>query len=94
MIREGFPGHIRDKETAYQCKRDKKGGLTPESGDPLEKEMVTHSSLLPWRIPMDRRAWRATVHGVTKSQKRRKQFSMHMIQRSLIEAGEKGGEGG
>ena len=34
--------------------------------DPLEKEMATHSSLLAWRIPMDRRAWRATVHGVAR----------------------------
>ena len=25
--------------------------------------MATHSSILAWRIPMDRRAWRATVHG-------------------------------
>ena len=36
--------------------------------DPLEEEMATHSSILAWRIPMDRGAWRATVHGVTKSQ--------------------------
>ena len=35
--------------------------------DPLKKEMATHSSILAWRIPMDRRAWRATVHGVAKS---------------------------
>ena len=28
--------------------------------DPLEKEMATHSSLLAWRISMDRAAWRAT----------------------------------
>ena len=35
--------------------------------DPLEKEMVTHSSILAWRIPMDRGAWQAAVHGVTKS---------------------------
>ena len=33
--------------------------------DPLEKEMVTHSSILAWENPMDRGAWRATVHGVT-----------------------------
>ena len=33
----------------------------------LEKEMATHSSILTWRIPMDRGAWWATVHGVTKS---------------------------
>ena len=36
--------------------------------DPLEKEMATHSSILPWRIPMDRGAWQAIVHRVTKSQ--------------------------
>ena len=35
--------------------------------DPLEKGMVTHSSILAWRIPMDRGAWRAAVHGVIKS---------------------------
>ena len=34
--------------------------------DPLEKEMATHSGILPWRIPMDRGAWQATVHGVTR----------------------------
>ena len=36
--------------------------------DPLEEGMATHSSILAWRIPMDRGAWWATVHGVTKSQ--------------------------
>ena len=36
--------------------------------DPLEKEMATHSSILAWRIPMDRGAWWTVVHGVTKSQ--------------------------
>ena len=29
--------------------------------------MATHSSILAWRIPMDKGAWPATVHGVTKS---------------------------
>ena len=38
--------------------------------DPLEKGMVTHSSILALENPMDRGAWRATVHGVTKSQTR------------------------
>ena len=36
--------------------------------DPLEKEIATHSRILAWRIPMDRGAWWATVHGVAKSQ--------------------------
>ena len=36
--------------------------------DHLEEDMATHSSILAWRIPMDRGAWRATVHGITKSQ--------------------------
>ena len=34
--------------------------------DPLEKGKATHSSILAWRIPMDRRAWQATDHGVSK----------------------------
>ena len=29
--------------------------------------MATHSSILAWRISVDRGAWQATVHGVTKS---------------------------
>ena len=28
--------------------------------DPLEEGIATHSSILVWRIPMDRGAWRAT----------------------------------
>ena len=35
--------------------------------DPLEEGMPTYSSILAWRIPMDREAWRATVHWVAKS---------------------------
>ena len=31
---------------------------------PLEKEMATHSSILAWRIRMDRGAWQATAHTV------------------------------
>ena len=40
--------------------------------DPLEEGMATHSSVLAWRIPMDRGAWQATVPGVSKSQTRLK----------------------
>ena len=35
--------------------------------DPLEEGMATHSSILAWRIPMDKGAWWAIVPGVTKS---------------------------
>ena len=44
--------------------------LIPSLGqeDPPVKGMVTHSSILAWRIPMDRGAWQATFHGVSKSQ--------------------------
>jgi len=35
--------------------------------DPLEKGMATHSSILAWSIALDRSAWCASVHGVTKS---------------------------
>ena len=41
-------------------------GQSPGWEDPLEEAMATYSSILSWRIPMDRGAWRATVHGVTR----------------------------
>ena len=34
--------------------------------DPLEEGMATHSSILAWRIHMDRGAWWAIVHGVAE----------------------------
>ena len=43
--------------------------------DPLEKGMVTHFSILVYRIPMDRGAWWAPVHGATKSQTRLSKFT-------------------
>ena len=35
--------------------------------DPLEEGMATHSSILAWRIPVDRGAWQATVHRIAES---------------------------
>ena len=35
--------------------------------DPLEEGVATHCSILSWRIPVDRGAWWATVHGIAKS---------------------------
>ena len=37
-----------------------------------EEGMATHSSILAWRIPMDRGAWWATTHRVEKNQIRLK----------------------
>ena len=44
-------------------------------GDALEDGMATHSSILAWKIPMDKWAWRTTVHRVTKTQTWLKCFS-------------------
>ena len=49
--------------------------------DPLEESMATHSSILAWRIPVDRGAWRATVHGVAKSWTR---LSKHSTSQRLL----------
>ena len=45
--------------------------------DPLEEGLATHSSILAWRIPMDRGSWRATVHGVAKGQTRLSNYHTH-----------------
>ena len=47
--------------------------------------MATPSSILSWRIPMDRGAWWTTVHRVAQSQTQLKQLSMSaMVQRLLF----------
>ena len=38
--------------------------------------METYSSILAWRIPIDRGAWRAAVHRVAKSRTCRKESDM------------------
>ena len=35
--------------------------------DPLEEGMAIHSSMLAWKIPMDRGAQQATVRGIAKN---------------------------
>ena len=47
--------------------------------DPLEEGMATHSSILAWRIPMNRVAWQAIVHGVAnKSDTTEQQITAHL----------------
>ena len=47
--------------------------------DPLEEGLATNSSILAWRIPMDRGTWRAGVNGVAKSQTRLKRISTLLL---------------
>ena len=42
-------------------------GLISGQEDPPEKEIATHSNITCLENSMDRGAWQATVHGVTKS---------------------------
>ena len=46
--------------------------------DPLEEGMATYSCILAWRIPMDREAWRAPVHGDHKESDTNEQRSTHI----------------
>ena len=39
--------------------------------------MATHSSILAWRIPMDRGAWWVTVHRLAKSRTRLTDYAQH-----------------
>ena len=56
----GFPGSSAGKDSASNA-----GDPGLICGKiPLEKGTATFSRTLAWRIPMDRGAWQATVHGV------------------------------
>ena len=52
MVVLDFPGGSNGKESAYS---EGDLGSIPGSGSSLEKEMATHSSILPWRIPGTRK---------------------------------------
>ena len=60
----GFSSGSDGKESACNA-RDQ--FQSPGWEDPLEETMATHYSILPWRIPVDRGAWQATVDGAAKS---------------------------
>ena len=60
----GLPWWLRKSPPAMRETRVRSLGWE----DPLEEDMATHSSVLAWRIPMDRGAWQVPVHGVTKSE--------------------------
>ena len=74
----GFPGGTSGKESACQCRRCKRGRFDPWvrktpwrrlHGNPHQYSCLEN--------PMDRGAWQATVHRVTKSQTQLKRLSRH-----------------
>ena len=66
ILGNGLPWWLKWKRILLQRWRP---GFDPWLGKiPLEESMATHSSILAWRIPMDRGAWWATVHRVSKGQ--------------------------
>ena len=69
---KGFPGGsvVKNLPATQELQETQVRSLGWE--DHPEKDMATHSSILAWRIPLDRRAWWATVCGVTKSRARLK----------------------
>ena len=72
----GFPDSSVVKKKNLPAVQDTR---VPSLGreDPLEEEVATHPSILPWRIPLDRGAWWATAQTLTKSQTQLKWLSMH-----------------
>ena len=67
IVQEGFPGGLDGNKSACNV-----GDWVWSLGweDAPEEGMATHSSVLAWRILMDRGAWWAAAHGVAKSQTR------------------------
>ena len=61
----GFPGGSEGKEST--CNVGDLGSI-PGLGRSPEGGMAVHSSILAWRIPMDRGAWWDATHGAANSQ--------------------------
>ena len=60
----GFSDASNGKELA--CNAGDLGSV-PGREELLEECTATHSRILAWRIPMDREAWWAIVHGVASN---------------------------
>ena len=74
----GFPDGASGKEPACQCRRHKRWVQSLGEEDSLEEGMAMHSSILAWRITMDRGAWQAAVHGFAQSRTRLQRLSTHV----------------
>ena len=58
----------------------------------MEEAMATHSSILAWRIPTDRGALQAILHGVTKSQTKLRDKHTHKYSQLGLPGGASGKE--
>ena len=72
----GFPGSSFGKESTWV---DSQETWVWFLEDPLEKGTATHSCIFAWKIPRDRGAWPATVHGVAKSRTGPRDFHFHFL---------------
>ena len=77
----GFPSGSVGKEST--CNAGEDLGLIPGLGRSPGGEHGNHSSILAWRIPMERGAWWVTVHRVTKSRMWLSDQAELMVQPSL-----------
>ena len=75
-----LPCGASHKESVCQCRRLERRRFDPWVGKiPWRKSWQPTSVFLPGgsTLAMDREAWQAIVHGVTKSHTRLQQFRMH-----------------
>ena len=73
----GFPGGSAVKNLLAMQEPQETWFQSLVQEDPLEEGMETHSSIFCLENPMDKGAWWATVHKVTKSRTELKQLSTH-----------------
>ena len=67
MACEGFPGNASGKELAYPCRKCQRHGFDPGLGRSLGGGHYNPLQYSCLENPMNRGAWWATVHTVTKS---------------------------
>ena len=79
QIRQGFPGGTDSKESAFN---EEDPGSVPEWGRSPGEGNSNPFQYSCLENRMDKGAWWATVHGVTKSQTRLKQLSMQTCRRN------------
>ena len=68
MKNRGLPQWLSGKESACQCRRHRRRGFNPWSGRSPEEGHGNPLQYFCLENSMDRGAWWATAHGITKSQ--------------------------